>query len=305
MFGWWTDWCLGFLAGSLATVLSKNLITVIGNRMKTTRAALKSENKESPTFSPPYFPSIPTEISVSQSKQTIPSTGVINPASPTKKQTYFSKLNIHNPYLAELNSLTLLLKTEVFSNKNVGKMRMRVDEYNQRFTYAVPSDDLILKIAEHSPLVQFGAGNGYLAYLLRQMDVDIIAFDIEPTVTDQWTTVIDAKESIVTKYSNRVLLLCWPFATFNLKDTVERYGGHTIIYVGPSCSSPITVFSTVFDRHWVLAEHLVLPQWPGSSVTDVIRVYRRKEASSVCIPTSDPPRKRRRSEARDLASVAA
>ena len=49
-----------------------------------------------------------------------------------------------------------------------------------RYTYVVPTSNLLTVLCSRAPIVELGAGTGYWAYLLRQMDVDIIAYDLVP-----------------------------------------------------------------------------------------------------------------------------
>ena len=51
------------------------------------------------------------------------------------------------------------------------------------YSWAIPSNEVILKIAQHSPLLEVGAGTGYWSWLLRQARADIIATDrdVQPT----------------------------------------------------------------------------------------------------------------------------
>lgn len=49
------------------------------------------------------------------------------------------------------------------------------------YSYAVPTNESISKLAKYEPLVEIGSGLGYWASLLKVVGADIIAFDKSPT----------------------------------------------------------------------------------------------------------------------------
>jgi len=91
--------------------------------------------------------------------------------------------------LTELNSLSrlsfldrsavkFLIKVRLFANRLLEEIffvRLR-----EKYAYSAPSPKLLRLIAEYSPLIEMGAGNGYLASLLRAMGADIVALDAFP-----------------------------------------------------------------------------------------------------------------------------
>jgi len=50
-------------------------------------------------------------------------------------------------------------------------------EATGRYAWAVPTRDAIQKIAKYQPIVEMGAGTGFLAYLLEQIGVRVDAYD--------------------------------------------------------------------------------------------------------------------------------
>lgn len=133
--------------------------------------------------------------------------------------------------------------------------------------FAVPSDDVLQKIAQYSPLVEVGAGTGYWSAALQLLpDVDIVAYDSEPPSDDDSSNVYFHKTfssvlpgtctSVFTQhpdYGNgkRTLLMVWPnnpdnvdqpneFGSDNLPPTWDvdclkafyKVGGITVIFVG-------------------------------------------------------------------------
>ena len=90
----------------------------------------------------------------------------------------------------------------------------------QRYSYVFPDDRSLAALARLGPLVEMGAGTGYWAYRLRALGTDVVAFDQAPpdgarpnryhATTPTWTEVVAGDHTILTRYSDRALLLCWP-----------------------------------------------------------------------------------------------
>lgn len=95
-----------------------------------------------------------------------------------------------------------------------------VEAYIHKYAWAIPNDDALLEIAKYSPLIEVGAGTGYWAWLLRQLGVDILAFDKYPPSqnstsksefhpdADTWTEVLEGDESVLDSIIDRTLFLC-------------------------------------------------------------------------------------------------
>lgn len=122
------------------------------------------------------------------------------------------------------------------------------------YSWAVPNDEALAAIAEHSPagVVEIGAGGGYWARLLRARGVDVIAYDPDPVVgyphlggarpgedpgtrwsNVSWTEVLVADHHAAAHHPDRTLLLVWPSYDEPWTDQVlDLYAGDTVIYVG-------------------------------------------------------------------------
>ncbi len=112
----------------------------------------------------------------------------------------------------------------------------------RRYAFAVPTEAALTTIARYAPIVELGAGTGYWAYLLRQRGVDVVAYDRFPPDRAEnpnrldprlWTEVLAGDESVLARFPDRGLLLCWPswrdpFAAAAL----DVYPGATLIYIG-------------------------------------------------------------------------
>jgi hypothetical protein len=112
----------------------------------------------------------------------------------------------------------------------------------QRYSYVFPDDRALSTLRDIGPIVEMGAGTGYWAYRLRAIGVDVVAFDTAPPdgerpnryheKTSTWTEVIAADHTILARYSNRALLLCWPPLFSNLGECLTYYSGNTVAVIG-------------------------------------------------------------------------
>ncbi len=80
---------------------------------------------------------------------------------------------INNPYLQEI----VTYHNNQFDEYQYWNVRY---DLIKKYAFAVPTIDTIKIIQELSPIIEIGAGNGYWAYILNQVKVDIIATDKYP-----------------------------------------------------------------------------------------------------------------------------
>jgi hypothetical protein len=112
----------------------------------------------------------------------------------------------------------------------------------QRCSYVFPDERSLSALSDIAPLVEMGAGTGYWACRLRALGVDVVAFDQAPPDRDRpnryhartptWTEVIAGDHTILTRYSNRALLLCWPPLFSTLGECLTYYSGNTVAVIG-------------------------------------------------------------------------
>lgn len=152
-----------------------------------------------------------------------------------------------------------------------------------RFSWAIPCEKALETLANHSPILELGAGSGYWAFLLRQMGVDVLAYDKKPVGTRRawhkqgWTPVLRGRANKAKKHPDRTLFLCWPpYQTPFADDALYQYRGQTVIYVGegPGGYTADFGFHHELEAHWEQTATVDLPQWPG--IHDYLSVWRRR-----------------------------
>ncbi|MBC7692575.1 MAG: hypothetical protein H7222_12500 [Methylotenera sp.] len=144
------------------------------------------------------------------------------------------------------------------------------------YSWSIPTTEAILKLTEHSPLLEAGAGTGYWAWLCEQAGGQITAFDRNATAAPHWTAVHAGDASWIVRHPDKTLFLCWPplddrFAA----DCLTAYAGQWLFYVGEFRGRTAdTAFHEHLEREFTLDSTVQLPCWPGFS--DRLHLFRRK-----------------------------
>jgi hypothetical protein len=135
----------------------------------------------------------------------------------------------------------------------------------------------------NSGVVDFGAGNGYFAYLLSQQGVDTIAIDNwsggKPGKT--WHPVELGDVDSLVGTSDLALLLSWPpqFRPMAL-DALRQWNGTHLIYAGEILRRTADVaFHRELAENWRLVERIQIPQW--RNFNDAIFLFERKDGAGV------------------------
>ena len=117
-------------------------------------------------------------------------------------------------------------------------IRLRIIGENlvSKYSWAIPDQKALDIIKNFSPIIELGAGNGYWCSLLRNMNVDIVAYDRLIDSTACHTQVIKGTPKSVLKLpknSSRTLMLSYPDEDSQLSMAcLEFYDGEYIIHIG-------------------------------------------------------------------------
>ena len=128
---------------------------------------------------------------------------------------------IENPYLEEVEQLkgTLNAWDDFFLDKKDGtreldSVRLEVMSNNllDKYAWAIPDQRALSILSSLAPLVEIGAGKGYWAYLLRNMDIDILTFDKHIDPSKEWTNINKGTPANLKnrECNGRSLFLCYP-----------------------------------------------------------------------------------------------
>jgi SAM-dependent methyltransferase len=207
---------------------------------------------------------------------------------------------IDNPYLraflspitsAELQTLGML-RSELLSDCLAG--RARRDRLTAQYAWAIPTEIVIRKLAELSPICELGCGTGYWAKLLGEVGARMIAVEPRPPLSgdNHWhrnnaglsKQLVEIRHFVELTRGNaqtfdvpqdHALMLCWPpYNDDTAAVALDRYRGQTVIYIGEhgGCTGD-DVFHEALDAKWALEARYEIPQWEG--LHDAVFVYRR------------------------------
>lgn len=162
------------------------------------------------------------------------------------------------------------------------------DFYRRKYSFAIPTNEIINEIIKYSPIIEIGAGSGYWAYLIKKHGGEIIAFDnsqrnrdwIEHRkamfFTNDWFNVGFGDEERVKYYPDHTLFLCWVGlgADYGTK-ALKNYKGKHLIYIGEGkgdcCAND--KFFKYLNKHFVDKKYIEIPSWYG--IHDYFTVYER------------------------------
>jgi len=176
--------------------------------------------------------------------------------------------------------------------------RARRDRLTAEYAWAIPTERVVRKLAELSPICDLGCGTGYWAKLLADVGADVLAIDAHPPLegTNHWhrssarltrqaielrhfTDVVRGDAATFDVPSDRALMLCWPPYKGGMgTQALARYHGDHVIYVGEGdggCTGD-DAFHAALDAQWDLIAEYEIPQWDG--VHDGVHVYARRSA---------------------------
>lgn len=143
------------------------------------------------------------------------------------------------------------------------------------YAWAIPGAAALAAIRRYTPIVEWGAGTGYWAWVLRQAGARVRAFDREPAPAPRWHPVEPAAPEQLDELGDHALFLCWPpLGDPMAEEALARYPGRVALYAGEwEGRTGSAEFHKRLSRGWKLLERVELPRWPGFG--DELRVYER------------------------------
>jgi hypothetical protein len=158
----------------------------------------------------------------------------------------------------------------------------------RRYCWTIPDPDTVTFVAKHAQrgLVDPIAGTGYWAYLLAQVGVDVVCYDLNPGTalhTNGWhgedlyaeICAMDCAEAVA-QHPDRTLFLSWPpYAQDVGARVLTAYRGKRVIYIGEGQGGGTgdDEMHLILDRDWTEVDSCQPVQWCG--VDDRVTVYER------------------------------
>lgn len=170
-----------------------------------------------------------------------------------------------------------------------------------QYTWAIPDPETVAFVARYlaPQAVEVGAGTGYWAWLLRQLGIDIEAYDIAPPdhctnnrhhspydaasgtflglLRETYAPVQTGGPEVLPQHAERALFLCWPpYRKPMARRCLENYDGQRLVYLGEdrggNCAT--NAFFDRLHRDW----REIDARWPAHwyRMCDRVSVYERK-----------------------------
>ena len=158
----------------------------------------------------------------------------------------------------------------------------------RKYCWTIPDPDTVAFVAEHArgELVDPIAGTGYWAYLLGQLGVDVVCYDLNPgaaLTTNGWHgddlyAEVRAKDcaEAAALHPDRTLMLSWPPHGQDVgARTLFGYKGNRVIYVGEGRGGGTgdEQLHLILDTQWTAIDSHRPVQWWGQR--DRVTVYMR------------------------------
>lgn len=188
----------------------------------------------------------------------------------------------------EFSGHDLLCEVQTFAqlnnSKHIGKSTPVIDVFRERFASeyccAVPSPEILKLIAEQSPLIEVGAGNGYWAKELAQLGADVIALDTGLDFKPKYFEVSIPDTNLFKSNLHRTLLLVWPSEDLDWpRQLIADYEWSNIIYIGEWRGGRMANngFFDELERNYEIANLRQMPRYPGWR--DSCYFFRRKASN--------------------------
>ncbi|OBF59160.1 hypothetical protein A5787_22025 [Mycobacterium sp. 852002-50816_SCH5313054-b] len=156
----------------------------------------------------------------------------------------------------------------------------------KQYCWTIPDPETVAFVAKHANggLVDPIAGTGYWAYLLEQLGVDVVCYDVNAG-SDKWHgdhayVRISAKDcaEAMALHPDRTLFLSWPPLGEDVgARTLLAYRGSRVIYVGDARGGATgdDQMHLILDTHWTAVNCRQPVQWWGQH--DCVTLYERRQ----------------------------
>ena len=152
------------------------------------------------------------------------------------------------------------------------------DDYTSKYGFPIITDQAIQWIAEqtnNAPMIEIGAGNGYLSKEMRERGIDVIPTD--PSEVDQNHYRLGRIEHVpiekidgiqaLEKYPEHSAIWSWPEPEQYVKDTMQQFSGKHLVYIGEygdGCTGPQQDLYITLEGDYRENGRCYIPSYPGN-----------------------------------------
>lgn len=139
-------------------------------------------------------------------------------------------------------------------------------ELTKRFGWTIPNKKIIELLSNEStesPLVEIGAGNGYLSYEIQKNGGKTIPIDISPA-ENTWVTVKEMSYKELDSSTTSQIILPWPPANSSMGvDCIRYLKPNTVYFIGKPNSTVTGTeeFHTLLNEKYNCIKSCKLPSW--------------------------------------------
>lgn len=162
--------------------------------------------------------------------------------------------------------------------------RLFFDRLRERYCYSVLRPDTLNLIANFSPIVELGAGNGYNAWLLRQIGAEVVALEAFPPEEGKnwffgtnvlgmpkkgatsWTKIAKGGALDLGGYTNHALFISWPPINSMASEAIDNYDGEIIILIANRANCATSDFYKRLLKDWHLVYSTETGGWKSLQV---------------------------------------
>jgi hypothetical protein len=159
------------------------------------------------------------------------------------------------------------------------------DQAIKQFGFSIPCKELLDALEQHQPIVEVGAGSGYMTALMRHRGINVIGTDsghghgrISLKFHDPDQMIMPAKRA-VRRYRDRTVFCSWPSLNetwFRQALRAMRINQKAIIIEEDSCAEETTW--NYRDRSFYRMEQIEVPTWPHMNDFAAVWIKKRHAA---------------------------
>ena len=181
-----------------------------------------------------------------------------------------------------------LLQAQGRERSDMLRLFLTREAFIQNYGFCLPGADFVARVGRFGPVVEIGAGQGYLSALLRVGGVDSIATDRFANASSygwsadtRWPVLVEEARDAIAAHPTRTVLCAWPCyqQSWAARAIEVMQSGQILMLVGEregGCTGDETLFrllDTSFVEITAPQDRHAVTRWPG--IHDSLSVWKR------------------------------